>query len=157
MPEGMIDRGWRIGLWLTYRGLRVWWFVRRPRTQSVHVAVWCHGAILLARNSYRSGYTLPAGGVGRGETVREAALRELREEVGLELPAHRLRPVVELVAHDDYKEDHGAFFEVELEEEPRLEIDRREVTWARFLPREEALARELSPRLRHFLVRYGRS
>jgi 8-oxo-dGTP pyrophosphatase MutT (NUDIX family) len=41
------------------------------------------GKILLARHSYMDGWLLPGGGVGRGEPVESAILRELKEEIGL--------------------------------------------------------------------------
>jgi 8-oxo-dGTP pyrophosphatase MutT (NUDIX family) len=41
------------------------------------------GKILLARHSYVAGWLLPGGGVGRGEAVESAILRELKEEIGL--------------------------------------------------------------------------
>ena len=43
------------------------------------------GAVLLVRNSYRAGWGLPGGLIRRREEPREAALRETREEVGLDL------------------------------------------------------------------------
>lgn len=41
------------------------------------------GRVLLARHSYRSGWHLPSGGVGRGEPPDITVTRELEEEVGL--------------------------------------------------------------------------
>jgi 8-oxo-dGTP pyrophosphatase MutT (NUDIX family) len=41
------------------------------------------GHILLVKHSYKLGWQLPLGGVGRGEAASEAVLRELREEIGL--------------------------------------------------------------------------
>jgi 8-oxo-dGTP pyrophosphatase MutT (NUDIX family) len=41
------------------------------------------GKVVLVRHSYRSGWHLPGGGVGRGEPPGDAILRELREEIGL--------------------------------------------------------------------------
>ena len=42
------------------------------------------GELLLVRHSYLPGFTLPGGGVDPGETTREAAMREAREEAGLD-------------------------------------------------------------------------
>lgn len=43
------------------------------------------GRILLVRHTYLSGWHMPGGGVDPGETAREAAVREVREEAGLTL------------------------------------------------------------------------
>ena len=41
------------------------------------------GRIMLVRHTYLDGWWLPGGGVDRGETIQDAAVRELREETGL--------------------------------------------------------------------------
>jgi len=41
------------------------------------------GRVLLARHSYMAGWSLPGGGVDRGESPDAAVLRELGEEIGL--------------------------------------------------------------------------
>lgn len=46
------------------------------------------GELLLVRHSYRHGWGLPGGSLGRAENPAEAIQRELREELGLELEAN---------------------------------------------------------------------
>ena len=51
------------------------------------IAVFREGRVLIARRArapMAGAYSLPGGAVELGETLREAALRELKEEVGLE-------------------------------------------------------------------------
>jgi 8-oxo-dGTP pyrophosphatase MutT (NUDIX family) len=63
---------------------RALWFVYRPRVRGVMaVPVTPAGSIVLVRLTYDRGWHLPGGGMKRGETAEAAALRELKEEIGL--------------------------------------------------------------------------
>lgn len=151
MLEDLLDLGFRLAFRGAYRLLSVYWYVRRPATHGVNVAVWCDGSLLVLRNSYRPGISLPGGGVGRRESRREAAARELREEVGVLCPAELLRPALSARSNHEHKDDVVHIFELSLAQRPHITIDRREVVWASFLPLDEVRALAGCPQLRAYL------
>lgn len=64
--------------------LRAGWFLRRPKTFGAHaVALTPAGRLILVKLRYAPGWRLPGGGRAPGEDRAEAALRELREEIGM--------------------------------------------------------------------------
>lgn len=66
------------------RGRRLWWRATRPPADGVHAApLTPSGDLVLVRLTYAHGWRLPGGGRGRDEDPGSAALRELREEIGL--------------------------------------------------------------------------
>jgi 8-oxo-dGTP pyrophosphatase MutT (NUDIX family) len=69
---------------VAHRARRQWWRVRRPRRSSVNVVVINDdGRVLLVRHSYGPPvWSLPGGGIDRGEDPEKAAMREVREELG---------------------------------------------------------------------------
>jgi len=130
---------------------RGWWFIRRPAHRGALVALWRDGAVLLVLTSYRPVWSLPGGGVGRDETERAAALRELREEIGLALPAEALRLAHEEEIFWEYRHDHVTIFEAELASPPEIRLDGREIVRARFANLEAAAALPLAPHVAHYL------
>lgn len=67
------------------------------------IAVFRDGQVLLARRAKAPGfglYSLPGGRVEPGETMREAVLRELQEEVGLSAAVTGFIDHVEHIEHD---------------------------------------------------------
>jgi ADP-ribose pyrophosphatase YjhB (NUDIX family) len=70
------------------RVLHFYWRFARAMTLGVRALVIDgEGRIFLVKHSYVSGWHLPGGGVEAGETLVEAAARELREEGNIELTA----------------------------------------------------------------------
>jgi 8-oxo-dGTP diphosphatase len=134
-----------------YALARVYWFVRRPRTRGVFVGVWHAGRVLLLQNSYKHKLSMPGGGYHRGESAPECGARELREEVGVHMAPAVLRTVFETVGSEENKDDHVTFVEVDVDAEPVLTIDRREVTWAAFIDLDTALRLNLSSLVRAYL------
>jgi 8-oxo-dGTP pyrophosphatase MutT (NUDIX family) len=150
-PGGLVDGLVQRALRLAYRGLRLWWFVRRPYHRGAVVAVWHAGRLLLLRHSYRDVLGFPGGGVGRHETPEAAARRELVEELGLHLGSEPLVLAADMTLFWEYRRDHVRIFEVELAAPPALAIDNREVVAARFVAPGEAIALPLSPFIRLYL------
>jgi 8-oxo-dGTP pyrophosphatase MutT (NUDIX family) len=65
---------------------RLYWFVVRPKTFGVKCIVECDGRWLMIRNTYGHGrWTFPGGTIDRGETPKQAAIREVMEEVGIRI------------------------------------------------------------------------
>jgi 8-oxo-dGTP diphosphatase len=48
------------------------------------------GDVMLVEPTYKATWEIPGGGMGHGETPREACARELREELRLDVPLGRL-------------------------------------------------------------------
>jgi 8-oxo-dGTP pyrophosphatase MutT (NUDIX family) len=122
-------------------------------TESAHVAVWHDGGLLLIRNSYKSGETVPSGALKRHESALEAAQRELWEEVGVEASTRDLAFACELIVPYDHKRDTAHFFELQCTAAPAIAVDRREVIWAAFCPEDELATHPLVPHLRAYLER----
>jgi 8-oxo-dGTP pyrophosphatase MutT (NUDIX family) len=96
---------------LAYRVMRVWWSVRRPLTLGAFVVLVRGGEVLLVRTTYHRHWSLPGGGVKRGETLEQAARREASEEVGATLGELKLLGVY--TSFQEGKSDHVTVFSCE--------------------------------------------
>jgi ADP-ribose pyrophosphatase YjhB (NUDIX family) len=90
-------------------------------------------ALVLQRKRRRLRWTLPKGRIDPGETAEVAALREVREESGLEARIVRL-----LVLHDGPRH-HTYYYEMALERD--LGVHDHETREVRFVSLEEAVRR----------------
>lgn len=148
----LLDAAWRLAYRIAFRLMRLWWALRRPVRYGVVIAVWCGGRVLILRQSYRAGATFPGGGLHGGEDPEKAARRELLEEVGLDIPAGRLRLARDITVPFEGCEDHVRVFELALDAEPPLRPDHREVVTAAFLAPAEALGDpDMPPYIRRYL------
>jgi 8-oxo-dGTP pyrophosphatase MutT (NUDIX family) len=98
--------------------------------------------LLLVRNTTRSGWAAPGGKRDAGETIRQTAVREVQEEVGLALDPDRLAPVgyervifpTQVTAPAPWdRMNHIAVFGAQLPEPTPLRPDPREIAEAEWL------------------------
>ncbi len=150
-PDDRIARIWQAGYRALYWTARVWWFVRRPHTRGAVVAVWHDGRVLLVRSSYRPAYGLPGGFVNAHEASRDAAVRELAEEVGISLSPTALVQAWHGVLWYEHRTDDVTIWEATLDARPDVRIDRREVVWSGWERPEQALQRSLLPHVEEYL------
>ena len=147
----------RLFLRLAYKVVTALWFFTRPTINGVFIAVWHQNKILIVKNSYRNWYIFPCGGIKRNEDREQAAVRELYEEVGIAVDLEALRYAGNFAERYKYALDNGFFYEIELADVPEIEIDNREVVWARFMKPEEAFGLVLNPLVRTYLLNSARS
>ncbi len=117
---------------------RVWWRVRRPITVGVQTVVLdADGRVLLVRNSYDRAHQwrLPGGGAKGHETIRQAALRELHEETGVEVPDPSRAELLGVFANfSEGKSDHVGVFVVRAGDWIDGRADSAEIDGRQFAP-----------------------
>ena len=92
-----------------YTLLRLYWFLVRPDVYGVKCVLCWNQHLLMIRHTYgRPAWTVPGGGIHKGETPEEAVRREVAEEVGITL--RQVRYLGEIVSIHDYVRDHIAVF-----------------------------------------------
>ena len=77
----------RIALRMAHRIRHAWRKLARPELRGVSMILRdAEGRVLFVRHSYGpANWSLPGGGIGRGEAPEDAARREMREELAVEL------------------------------------------------------------------------
>jgi 8-oxo-dGTP diphosphatase len=149
MINAVIRAVYRLAHW----GLRLLWFIRRPETSGALVAVWHRDRVLLVQNSYRRPLTLPGGYVRADEDRRATAARELQEEVGIRIQPKRLVHAYHGTHLFENRRDTLDIYEIDMQNEPDVRVDDREVVRAEFHTADEALAMSIVPHLEEYLAR----
>lgn len=141
----MIAKLHRLALRTAHALRHRWRMLRGARLEGVTmIACDLQDRVLMVRHSYGPrGWFLPGGGIKRGETPEQAAIRELREETGCMAKGARIVGTFEERVSGS---PHTAYIVTCLtHDEPQP--DRREVVEARFYPL-QSLPEPLSPRTR---------
>lgn len=131
--KSVIDFVYRIALNIAYPCVKVVWWILGRDLRGVYVAVWSRGRLLIIKNSYKRSYCMPGGMIDKQESPEQAAVRELREEVGIRVPVDKVARVHEIVVSQGRHSDKAYVVEVVLSEMPAITLDGREVIWAEFL------------------------
>lgn len=147
----LVDRAFQLGYKVAYRLMRTAWRLTNPLTHGALVLIWSRGEVLLVRNSYVSYYSAPGGFVKPQEDARDAARRELLEEVGLQVQPDSLTLALELTHPWEYKRDHVKVFELTLDERPVVNVDHREVVEALWVAPQDALRMNVFPPLKRVI------
>jgi ADP-ribose pyrophosphatase YjhB (NUDIX family) len=147
LPIPARRRAFRFG----YFALRGWWHLRRPRTSGVKVVLRQGDDVLLVRHTYgrRSEWDLPGGFINDGEAPQDAVMRELSEEVGLDIK----RPVAlgAFVQRTSGRRDTVHCFAADADG-AQVEIDEGEISQARWFPH-DALPEAVTPYTRRMVAR----
>jgi 8-oxo-dGTP pyrophosphatase MutT (NUDIX family) len=116
---------------LGYPLARLHWRVFRPRKRGVKCVIARGREVLLVRHTYgrEARWELPGGGVKRREQPADAARREIREELGIDIDDWRL--LGDLFERIDDKRDRLWCYEAALGERRivRNEAEIAEVRW----------------------------
>ena len=118
---------------IAYAGLRTYWFLLRPRIVG-DKCVLTHGEdVLLVRHTYGSrAWDLPGGTVRRREAPRDAARREMHEELGRRIDDWT--PLGELFVRSNHHDDDLHLFLARMSDR-QVEIDLVELAEAGWFPR----------------------
>lgn len=108
--NGLLSAALRVAMTAFQTTRRAFWYVTRPDVRGVQaIALTAAGRVVLVKHRYARGWHLPGGGQKRGEDARAGAMRELREEIGLQSHGE-VEAFGTFVYHPDYKRSAVAFF-----------------------------------------------
>ena len=128
--------------------------------ESAGLAIIYRGMVLLAHTTGRKwwgSYGIPKGGIEPGESRMDAAIRETREEVGLDIPRSMIdpNPRTYVLTSRKYKYTKTVYWYAAQVEDlgqigmkslvvPKSQLQLEEVDWAGFMPLAEAKKRAMS-------------
>ena len=122
---------------ILYRLHLIFCFFVRPKVYGAYCIIRYGDRRLIIKNSYKDYWTIPCGMVDPGESYLAAAVRETREEVGIDLDMTKLTFLSLVQSFCEYKEDNIYLYSVRLDNEPKVILDGKEVLDYRWVTRNE--------------------
>ena len=115
----------RLLYFVTWPGI---WLVVKCTPPRTRVVIVHDGQVLVLRDWLGTGqWGLPGGGLHRGEDSRIGAVRETREETGIELNPEKLHPLGEFRMQSSGMTINYQAFYIELPKKPIVRVDGKEV------------------------------
>ena len=123
----------KISFWLTWPGI---WFIVKVTPPRTRIVLIHDKKILLTKDWLGAGnWTLPGGGLRRGEDPAEGAARELMEETGIKISPNHFISLGKKTLKGHGITSHNYCFYVHLADKPRIYLHRPEIlayTWVRY-------------------------
>jgi 8-oxo-dGTP pyrophosphatase MutT (NUDIX family) len=143
---------------LYYPGLVIYF----ARTVRARVLVTDGTHVLLVKGRWKiwfddEQWALPGGGTHRGEAPIEAAVRELREELGLRVSTKQLRLLAKEVVHERGLRYQAHFFVVQIPASTPLKLQVSEIADAQWLNAGTLSPQSLKPEVRQALAAWSAS
>lgn len=115
-------------------GLKIKWFIFRPAAMGTGLLLVSNNKVLLTQNSYRKGWYFPSGGVKKGELIKKALVREVKEEVGIVVKEDMLEFLAAYQFRVNHKHNLYIIFSctADLINDSDIKIDELEVINAKF-------------------------
>jgi len=85
-----------------------------PETRGVKIILTHKGEILFIKNSYGLKYNLPGGNLGKNEDPKQGAIREVKEELGIDIKEPTFLGEVIPLLEFEYRKNTISVFTVEL-------------------------------------------
>ncbi len=144
----------RVGIRCAYVGLRVYWFLVRPKVVGVKCVLLNDDHVLLVRHTYgRRNWDLPGGTVKRREVPIDAARREMDEELGRRI--ENWQDLGVLFTTTDHHRDNVHLFQTHIADRS-LDIDLLELDEASWFHRDR-LPPDIGPFVRRIMARAAMS
>jgi 8-oxo-dGTP pyrophosphatase MutT (NUDIX family) len=149
----IIGLGGIVAFWLVWP---FWVIYFRRNNRRSRVVVICGDEVLLVRGILSSSarWVLPGGGCKKNESTITAAVRELKEEVGITVAESALTPLGTYTHPSPVLAYTADYFSVELTEKPVLHLQAHEILRAEWIALNDIRGRMLQPDAAYGLKQY---